>query len=178
MSASHLPVNNTRAQLIFVLLIVVCFMPICVSQEPTPGPVPHELWGEWKITRELNTRTVSCWGNKEAQRVLGTAIRYSANTLSWRNSQIKAESATKKIITAGQFHDEGSGGGANDSQVDFQQLGIRQEKPIQTTIEHPDAKITGTTTEFPGDQVLMKSPDVIIFSLCNLYFEAKRVNPH
>jgi hypothetical protein len=43
------------------------------------------------------------------------------------------------------------------------------------TIHHPDAAITGATTEIPGDEVLLKSTNQIIFAVCNVYFEATRL---
>lgn len=145
------------------------------SQTQAASAVPTELWGKWVIVREIDTRTISCWGKKQARRTIGTAISYSSNGLSWRNLRTKAQGAKVRSITAREFHDENSGGSANASQIDFQQLGIKRESTTQITIRHPDGSITGTTSEFPGDEVLIKGPNSIVFSLCNVYFEAKRV---
>jgi hypothetical protein len=46
---------------------------------------------------------------------------------------------------------------------------------MQISIEHPPASITGGTVEIPGDVALVKDQNTIIFSACNVYFEAKRV---
>jgi hypothetical protein len=53
---------------------------------------------------------------------------------------------------------------------------IKAKEAMLISIHHPPAKITGGTIEIPGDQVLVKNEDTIIFSACNLYFEAKRVS--
>ena len=45
------------------------------------------------------------------------------------------------------------------------------------SISHQPAEITKTTTEIPGDEVLLKNNDTIVFSVCSLYFEAKRLSP-
>ena len=47
----------------------------------------------------------------------------------------------------------------------------------QVSINHAPAKIAGATTEVPGDVVLLKNRDAIVFSVCNIYFEAKRLLP-
>lgn len=150
--------------------------PLMAQGALSSGSVPRELRGKWKVIKELDTRTISCWGEEDAKRVLGTTIEYSSDQINWRGLRTKALGAEIKTITAEQFHDQNSGGGANDSQIDFGQLGINQSKAVQIAIHHADAEITGATTEFPGDRVLMKRATVIIFSVCNLYFEARRVN--
>jgi len=147
----------------------VCpFLPNC------QGNIPKNLWGKWKVTRELNTRTISCWGEKEAKELIGTTIEYAPTALRWGDSTVTATSAKLKTATPAHFRDENSITSANGSQVDFQQLGIRKSSVTQITIEHADARINRTTTEFPGDDVLVKAPDTIVFSVCNLWFEAKR----
>ena len=62
----------------------------------------------------------------------------------------------------------------NDSQVTFRQLGIKAPTAMEIEIRHPEAHITGATIEIPGDVILVKNKNTIIFSVCNLYFEAKR----
>lgn len=160
------------------LVVAIAFASLAsdaFSQARTANGVPSELWGKWVIVREINTRTISCWGEKQARQTVGTAITYSPNGLSWKNLRIKAQGTKVRTITARQFHDENSGGSASGSQVDFQQLGIKGPAATQITIHHPDQSITGTTSEFPGDEVLFKGPGSIVFSLCNVYFEANRV---
>ena len=75
-----------------------------------------------------------------------------------------------------QFREEYSGQGAHNSQASFRQLGITTAKVKQVTIKHPPADITGGTTEIPGDVVLLKDHSTIILSVCNVYFEAKRLS--
>jgi hypothetical protein len=136
--------------------------------------IPKELWGTWTIRREVPTTTISCWGEKEAKKLIGTEIEYSAQLFRWDKVTVNNPTAEKTTISAQQFHDENSGGGANDSQVTFQQLGIKEGKVVQVVIRHPPASITGATIEIPGDSVLLKDKDTITFSVCNVYFEAHR----
>ena len=160
------------------LVVAIAFASLisdAVAQTRAESVVPSELWGKWTIVREINTRTISCWGEKQARQTIGTAITYSPNGLIWKNLRTRAQGAKVRLITARQFHDENSGGSTNGSQIDFQQLGIKGPVAKQITIHHPDQSITGTTSEFPGDEVLVRAPDSIVFSLCNLYFEAIRV---
>jgi hypothetical protein len=36
--------------------------------------VPKELWGTWVVRREVPTTAISCWGDKEAKKLIGTEI--------------------------------------------------------------------------------------------------------
>jgi hypothetical protein len=134
--------------------------------------IPQQLWGTWTITRILPTNNISCWGNKEAKAILGTHIEYSANLFRWKTHEVKNPKATVKTYTAEEFREEYSGSGAY--QVDFNQLGIRAPEVQQVSIEHPDANITGGTTEIPGDTVLIKNHTGIVISVCSVYFEARK----
>ena len=136
--------------------------------------IPAELWGTWVVRREVPTSTISCWGEKEANRLIGTEIEYSPRLFRWHKVVTKNPTAARTSLTAQQFHDEHSGGSASSSQVTFLQLGIKEEKAVQIVIQHPAANITGATSEIPGDTVLVKDQDTIIFSVCSVYFEAKR----
>jgi hypothetical protein len=136
--------------------------------------VPKELWGTWIVRRVVPTPTISCWGEKEAKALLGTEIEYSAAFFRWNTVVTKNPKAETKIITAVEFHADNSGGGANDSQVNFQQLGIKTDRVAQVVIQHPNEATRAATTEIPGDHALIKGKNRIIFSVCNVYFEAER----
>jgi len=136
--------------------------------------IPKELWGKWIVRRELSTHTISCWDEKEAKKLLGTKIEYSAEVFRWNNTITRHPTANEMLITAEQFHDDKSGRGTNSSQVDFAQLGITAKQASEVSIHHSDANISGSTSEIPGDDVLIKDQDTLIFSICNIYFEAKR----
>ena len=137
-------------------------------------PLPRLLWGIWIVRRELPTKTISCWSEKEAQVLIGTQLEYSSNVFRWHKTITKNPAIETTTISAKQFEDENSGGGRNGSRVTFQQLGIMGESVAQIVIRHSAASITGATVEIPGDRVLVKSPDTIVFSVCNVYFEATR----
>ena len=61
-------------------------------------------------------------------------------------------------------------GCTTSSQVSFRTLGIRSAKVKQVQLGHPPADITGATTEIPGDKVLLKNKNKIVFSVCNVFF--------
>jgi endoglucanase len=142
--------------------------------ESPPQTIPRELWGKWVVRRELPTTTISCRGEKEAKTLIGTEVEYAPGFFRWHKWVTKNPAAKITTITAEQFHDENSGMGTNSSQVTFQQLGIKADKATQVVIQHPAANITGATTETPGDNVLIKNENTIIFSVCSVYFEAER----
>jgi hypothetical protein len=139
--------------------------------------IPKELVGKWVILRELPTRTISCWGEKEAKAIIGTEIEYTADSFRWKHMVVEHPSVTVAVVGADQFERENSSPSVNGSQVSFRQLGIDATKTKQVSINHQPAEITGATTEIPGDEVLLKNRNVIVFSVCNIYFEAKRLRP-
>jgi hypothetical protein len=155
---------------------MLCLMIIVLGLlRPTPAQtIPKELWGKWVVRREVPTGMISCWGEKEAKRLIGTEVEYSAEFFRWHRVVTKNTTADITTITAKQFHDENSGQGAGSSEVTFRQLGIKADKVVQVVIQHPAASITEATTEIPGDSILIKDENTIVFSVCNLYFEAKR----
>ena len=143
---------------------------------PNQG-IPKELWGKWAIRRTLPTRTISCWGDKDAKALIGTEIEYSSELFRWKKLVTKNPVATVRVLSAEQFHDENSGGSTNGSQVTLKELGIDGKEVTTITVEHAGAQVTGATVEIPGDYVLIKNKDTIIFSVCNVYFEARRMGP-
>jgi hypothetical protein len=106
--------------------------------------------------------------------LIGTELAYSAQSFRWKNIRTKNPTATSRTLTAPQFHDENSGGGSNSSQVTFAQLGIKTDHVLEIKISHPDAGSNGATSEIPWDTVLSRDKSTIIFSVCNIYFEAQR----
>ncbi len=140
----------------------------------TPQGIPKQLWGRWTIDREVPASTIACWGDKEARGIIGTEIEYGPEIFRWKDTVTKHPNVQAAVVSAEQFHGENSGHGANSSQATFRQLGIKDAETTEITIKHPDANITGSTTEIPGDVVLIKDQNTVVFSVCNVYFEAKR----
>ena len=154
-------------------LYLAVFFLVLGSSAPAQS-LPRTLWGVWIVRRALPTRTISCWGEKEAKMLIGTQLEYSSNVFRWHKTITKNPANETTTISAKQFQDENSGGGTNGSTVTFRQLGIMGESVVQIAIRHPAASITGSTVEIPGDRVLVKSHNTIVFSVCNVYFEATR----
>ena len=160
--------NNMRKLLYLMALL------LGVLRANAAQTIPKELWGTWVVRREVPTTTISCWGEKEAKTLIGTEIEYSATLFRWNKVATKNPDAKITTVTADQFHDQNSGGSSNGSQVNLRQLGIKTDKVTQVMVRHPDANITGATIEIPGDTVLIKDKNTIIFSVCQVYFEARR----
>lgn len=139
--------------------------------------IPQELVGKWVIQRELPTRTISCWGEKEARAIIGTQIEYTADSFRWKYIVVKQPTVEIAVVSAEQFQRENSSPSVNGSQVSFRQLGINAPEVRQVSIHHAPAGITGATTEIPGDVALLKNHNAIVFSVCNVYFEAERLRP-
>jgi len=157
--------------------IVFCFVIglLNTAMIASAQTVPKEVWGKWMVRREVPTTTISCWGETEARKIIGTKLEYSEKIFRWSSIITNDPVAESKIVTAQQFHDENSGGSVNSSQVDFQQLGIKQARTTEIKIHHTDAHVSATTNEIPGDDILVKDTNTIVFSICGIFFEAKRV---
>ena len=168
--------NGQIARILHALCAIFAVLALS-SPAPAQG-VPKVLWGEWMIGHDLPTTTISCWGEPEIKKLVGTKIEYSADFFRWQTISVNHPVVETKVVTAEQFAEDNSAVSVNGSQVDFDQIGIRAKSAKQITINHPAANISNsTTTEIPGDKVWVKNPDTIIFSVCNVYFEARRVKP-
>ncbi len=138
------------------------------------GPqVPFQMWGKWTVSKILPVKTISCWDQKQADALLGTELEYSANSFRWKDTLTKDATAKAETVTDQKFTEDHSGSG---SFVNFKQLGIDADSATLITFAHPDAEITGGTTEIPGDTVLVVDPTHIVISACNMYFVAVK-NP-
>jgi hypothetical protein len=75
------------------LYLVVMFLGLLRT---TPAQtIPKELWGTWVVRREVPTTTISCRGEKEAKKLIGTEVQYSA-TLFRRNKVVRKIRAHKR----------------------------------------------------------------------------------
>jgi hypothetical protein len=154
-----------------------CSLVLLAGCVATAQNIPQELVGKWVIQRELPTRTISCWGEKESKAIIGSEIEYTADSFRWKHVMVKHPTVEVHVLTAEQFERENSSPSVHGSQVSFRQLGISASKTKQVSIEHPPAEVTKATTEIPGDVLMLKNRNTIIFSVCNVYFEAKRLRP-
>ncbi|HUA14368.1 MAG TPA: hypothetical protein VMG31_03655 [Verrucomicrobiae bacterium] len=148
---------------------------LIISSSACGQAIPRELWGKWRIARELPARTISCWGESDAKKIIGTQVEYSERFFRWNQITISNPASEARVVTANQFREENSSPSSNGSQVDFRQLGISAEEVKEISIHHERANVSGATVEIPGD-VLVKDENTIVFSVCNLYFEAERVS--
>jgi hypothetical protein len=152
-----------------------CSLVLLAGSVATAQNIPQELVGKWVIQRELPTRTISCWGEKEARAIIGSEIQYTADSFRWKRLVVKHPTVEVHVVSAEQFERDNSSPSANGSQASFRQLGINAPETKQVSIEHQPAEITKATTEIPGDLLLLKNHNTIVFSVCNVYFEAKRL---
>jgi hypothetical protein len=156
---------------LFLLAAAALFLLAPISHAQA---IPQEIWGKWVVRRILQTDSISCWGKSESKAILGTELEYSHDLFRWKDVVTRNPIAETRTITANQFHDENSGQGSRSSQVTFGQVGIKKSETLQVTIQHPPARITGGTIEIPGDTVWLKDKSTIVFSACNVYFEARK----
>ncbi len=158
--------KNRLKPTVLALLIVVA------AGYLSAEPLPARLRGSWRITRILPTHNVGCWGQQQAAKLVGTTLTYSDHSMHWYGGAVPLQGIVTREISADQFYKENSGSGGYD--VDFKMLGIRAESITEVDLQHEDADITGATTEVPGDAVLLAGTNRIVFSVCQVYYEAVR----
>jgi hypothetical protein len=155
------------------LLRLIALSPLLLATT-SAQEIPAEIQGRWVVSRVIPTRTITCWDQKQADALIGTEIRYTPELLQWKDLVVRHPLVSVSEITAEQFHDEYSGGGAADSQVDFRQLGIKTTAAKRIVLKHERLRDMGGEFFVPGDEVLIKNSNTIVFSGCNVYFEAHR----
>jgi hypothetical protein len=145
---------------------------LCVACLPiTAEPLPSRLAGTWKITRVLPTKATACWDATQAAPLVGSTLVYRDDTMRWRGGDVPLQGVVTRSVTAEEFRKENSTLG---DPPDFAELGIRTQRVTEVDLQHEDADITGSTTEIPGDSVLIVAPNKIVVSACGVFFEATR----
>jgi hypothetical protein len=145
---------------------------------PKPGlPIPRELVGRWVVRKYFSLQGVTCWDEKQARAIVGTVLEYRADNFLWNGKTIRNLGAKTSEVTASDFAADNAGG-SGGGQVSFSQLGISTPTVSQVEIRHPDVAVYNKASDccaaVPGETVFLKSPNVIIFSLCGIFYEASR----
>ncbi len=135
-------------------------------------PLPAALRGSWRITRILPTHNVTCWGEDQAAKLVGSTLTYADRSMRWQGGPVPLQGIVTREITDEQFRSENSSGGGLG--VNFDMIGVHANSVTEVDLQHEDADITGATTEVPGDAVLLAAPNRIVVSACGVYYEATK----
>jgi hypothetical protein len=146
------------------------------SYKYDPGEIPYKLWGTWTITREIPTRTITCWDDKQAKRLLGTKITYGPHAYQWNQISNNHISASVSLHDADSFWSAYSSPVSDGSQVDFGQLGISTPLIAHISLSGFTDKERSDDDAPPGSNVLLKSPRMIVIEVCSVYFEASKID--
>jgi uncharacterized protein YecT (DUF1311 family) len=143
-----------------------------------PGaPIPPEILGKWIIRKNLPVGGVVCWGEKQAQSLVGTALEYRAGSFLWKDKSIRSLGSKTSLVKAQEFAEANSGSGGA---VTFNDLGIDAASAKQIEIQHPDIAVYDKTMDccavVPGETVLMKGPNTLILNICGVFYEATRAD--
>lgn len=133
--------------------------------------LPGRLQGSWRITRVLPTTNTTCWNRNQAAALVGSTLAYRGDALRWRGGEVPLADVTTRMLSADKFSEENGGTGIPAT---FRQLGIQAASVLEVDLQHEDMDITGSTTEVPGDSVLLAGPNRIVVSACGVFFEATR----
>ena len=103
---------------------LVLFAGIGLVVSATAQEIPPQLRGTWVVKQELPTTAISCWGESDARKMIGTEIEYTADSFRWKDVVTNHPSMEIHVVSAEQFHEENSSPSVNGSQVYFRQLGV------------------------------------------------------
>ncbi len=135
--------------------------------------LPQQVAGTWRITRILPVQTNACWTGKQAEPLVGTLLQYSPTSMRWHGGTVPLTGITTRSVTSEDIAQETPGG--ETPSLKLTDLGIHARGVTEVNLQHEDADITGSTTEVPGDSILLAGPGRIILSACGVYMEARRV---
>ena len=135
--------------------------------------LPASVAGTWRITRILPVHTNACWTAEQAAPLLGSLLQYTPSQMRWQGGAVPLTGITTRSITSTDLAQETPGG--ETPSLKLADLGIRAHGVTEVNLQHDDADITGSTTEVPGDSVLLAGPGRIIVSACGVYMEARRL---
>ena len=138
---------------------------------PAQERLPPEVVGPWRITRVLAGRPSACWTEKQVEPLVGSTLEYGQTAMRWRGGAVRLSGMTTRTVTPEEFARENAAGGV---ELTLPELGIRGRGVLEVDMQHDDADVTGSTTEVPGDAVLMAGPGRIVVSACGVYLEARR----
>lgn len=142
-----------------------------VSLSLSAEPLPPGLSGNWRITRVLSSSEQACWDANKAHELIGTTLSYRSSSMRWQSVSVPLEGVLTRSVTPAQFRKENAAFGAVPQ---FAALGIHASRVTEVDLQHEDSDVTGTTTELPGDSVLLLSPTHIVVSACGVFYEATR----
>ncbi|WP_447881207.1 hypothetical protein [Serratia fonticola] len=155
--------------------LLVLSLPTAWAAQNAPAPIPSALIGNWSVIKIIPTQTVGCWDEKQAQQLVGNSINYKADGFTWHDQQLSNQGATTTTVEAQEFVEDNSG---DNWYVDFPILGISTPSVLRVIIQHQDVTVPGITDQgtegVPGDNVLVKDRNTLLFSQCGVWFEAQR----
>ena len=129
--------------------------------------MPASIRGQWHITRILPTKNSPCWEEEKAKTLVGSNLSYAAMHMIWHGGIVQIPQALTRTLTQRQFEGE--------YKVALADLGISAPSVTEIDLQHEDADVTGTTTEVPGDTILLAGPGRIVVSACGVFYSAVRV---
>ena len=161
--------------LVKAFCLLSCVLGLQGAAERSPS-MPEAIVGTWMVSREIPTKTISCWGKGDTKKLIRSELQYSDKIFRWDRTTIENPIVEVRTVTAQEFHDENSGAGPHGAEITLPELGINSDSVTEIAIRHSPGHVFTETIEIPGDDVVVKDPATIVFSVCNVYFEAKRVH--
>jgi len=128
--------------------------------------MPPSILGKWRVVKILPTHNPQCWDQDQAKSMVGTTLTYQDHALIWHGGVERISDALSRRLSRRNFQEE--------YKVDLPELGIDAGSVEEIDLQHEDADVTGSTTEVPGDTVVIVGPGRIVVSACGVFYSAIR----
>ena len=125
------------------------------------------LAGNWRIERVIARGPKACWDEGRARELVGSPLRYGRGEMEWKGGKVAVAETLSRVLSKADF--------AKEYRLELGVLGIAAARVTEVDLQHEDADVTGSTTEIPGDTVLLAGPRRIIVSACGVYYSAVRM---
>ena len=124
--------------------------------------MPKELAGCWQTTRALQTSNPQSLSPAEARAFLGRKLRFTPSLARSGDAVLKAPQYYVRQVKASDFADAFT--------ITLKDIGISGDSAVEVDIYREKNQLT----EFPGNLVLLKNKQSILWNWRGVFFEAKR----
>jgi len=141
-----------------LLVAVLALFAIPIAQ----AQLPKDLAGCWLTTQILRTANVQTMGPAEAHSFIGRKLIFSASTARSGSTVLRSPEYYVRQVKGSDF--------ADAFQIRLEDIGIPTDSATEVDIYREKSQLT----EFPGNLLLLKDKETLVWNWRGTFFEAKR----
>ncbi len=152
----YIPMRYALVPILAAVLAVLAIAPAALAQ------MPKELGGCWQTTKALQTSNVRSLTPVEANTFLGRKLLFSPALARSGGTSLQSPQYYVRKVAAADFADAFG--------IAFRDIGILEKSAVEIDIYREKNQLT----EFPGNLVLIKNSQSILWNWRGVFFEASR----